>query len=359
MSVQLLDGSSLTLPKCVLENLPDAIVVLDHNGQLVSCNRCARETVPADALEALVESTRPVAIRALFEQLASGGGPAHVEWACKRANGRTERLRFEGFSADRWFVIRIHEVVDQAELQIELAQLRRYAALGARAATIIHDFNNLLTPILGWTRLLEEQLDQTSPEASLAADIESVAARAALLLQDAQTLAQTKRSESRGVAANEAVLSMRAPIERLFPPSVTVEFALAPEVGAVRVNLGGLEHALLNLLVNARNAMPGPGCVTIRTQVASRGLPSSSGTRMVSLSVSDTGTGMTEEVRARAFDEFFTTRASAGGTGIGLCSVKRFALESGGGVDLASAPGAGTTVTLFLPCDDAPADGED
>jgi two-component system cell cycle sensor histidine kinase/response regulator CckA len=342
-------SSARVLSRFVLERAPEPLVVLDTHGAVVDANRSAREERRFDLLGLFSDTSLERPLRGFLAALRAGG---HGLLELQRVGGagRAGQLRLEGFAVEDWFVVSVRDVSERSDMELELRQLRRADSLGLLTASIIHDFNNLLTPILGWTTILANELDASSPAASLAADIESMAARAATRVRVVRSLTQPKRSGREAVGLNAIIRVMRPLLERLFGGRMELEFKLDERVGCVRIDRGQLEHALLNLLVNARNALPGAGRVTISTSlVEGAATPELSPAAFVALAVSDTGTGMSEEVRARAFEEFFTTRATSGGTGLGLASVKRFASESGGRVTLESALGRGTTVTLLLP----------
>jgi signal transduction histidine kinase len=334
------------LSQYVLEGLPEPVLIFDSAGVLIEANRSARGSLSADTYELFQVEKRTRQVHAFFEELASSGR-ASLELEPHRAGTpKAQRhLSLDGVAAERRYVVRVRDVTELRALERELIQLRRGAMSGLLAATVMHDFNNLLTPLLEWSAQLSRQLDRGSPVGALAADIESLAARVASMLRDARSLTETQGSGAAELDLNQVILQLRPLIERLFTAQVKLEFALEDGVGIVHADRGGLEHTLLNLLVNARNALPRAGHVIVSTRLVRAEYADAS--RFVSLTVSDTGVGMTEEVRSRAFEDFFTT--SAGGTGLGLASVRRFARESGGTVTLDSAPARGTTVTVLLP----------
>lgn len=294
------------LSRFVLESLPEPVLVVDPSGAVVEANRCARQCLTAETFELFRAQPRSPVVEAFFEALARSG-QASVELEHPAAGAvMSQQLSLDGFAVERRYVVRVRDVSEQRRLERELAQL------------------------------------------------ESMAARAAVLVRNARVLTHAHRPQPAALDLNEVIRGMRLLIEQLFAQRMNLEFSLEDAVGAVRVERSRLEHALLNLLANARNALPGAGHVTISTRV----IPTEPGAaRFVSLSVSDTGSGMTEEARARAFDEFYTTSTAAGGTGLGLASVRRFARDSGGTVTLDSAPARGTTVTVLLPRVEAAAEG--
>ncbi len=220
----------------------------------------------------------------------------------------------------------------------ELSQLRASASFALVAASLVHDFNNLLTPMLVLSSCLQREVDENSTAATLAAEINGAAALAAALMRDLLSLARApEKSSVARVDVNEVVVARRRLIERLVGESVHVVLDLAWDVGEVEVDRGRLEHALFNLVANARDAMPAGGTLTLATRAEGD---------MVMLAVEDTGVGMNEEVRMRAFESFFTTK---GGVGIGLASVARLARDGGGSVTHETEPAEGPAVALRLP----------
>jgi signal transduction histidine kinase len=343
MSRKLPYSSARVLSQYVLEALREPVVVLDRDGAMVEANHSARQQRRCD-LRALLGEQRA---RQLLAEL-NARGRASLELLHERDAQQPEQLLVEGLAVEDWFVVSVRDVTQLRVSERELAQLRGVGSLGLLTASIVHDFNNLLQPMLGWTSLLASKLDQRSPAGLLAADIEAMLARAAALVRDVRTLAHSDPAAEETLPLNATLDAMRPLLERLFGGVMRLSFALDERVGSVRVARDRLEHALLNLLVNARNALPAGGAVSIHTGLTEL-VENGAARGYVSLAVSDTGCGMSEEVRAQAFDEFFTTGGSAGGTGLGLASVKRFASESGGLVRLQSARGEGTTVTLLFP----------
>ncbi|MDX7951656.1 PAS domain S-box protein [Lichenihabitans sp. Uapishka_5] len=269
---------------------------------------------------------------------------ASLEGAAIYANGRdvtAERLQAEALR--------------QAEEQ--LRQSQKMEAVGQLTGGIAHDFNNLLTGITGALDLLGKRLAQgrtDTAERYIGMAMNS-ANRAAALTHRLLAFSRRQPLEAKPVDVNRLVTSMDDLVRRTIGERVTFDFALGTDLSPTLCDPHQLENALLNLVINARDAMPDGGCLTITTAEAvlqPSGPELEGGTRpgrYVSLGVSDTGTGMTPDVIARAFDPFFTTKPIGQGTGLGLSMIYGFAKQSDGTVRITSAVGAGTTVTLFLP----------
>jgi PAS domain S-box-containing protein len=246
------------------------------------------------------------------------------------------------------------DALRQAEEQLRQAQ--KMEAVGQLTGGIAHDFNNLLTGIIGSLELLQARISQGRisdlHRYSIAA--RGAAERAAALTHRLLAFSRRQTLDPRPTDANRLVAGMEDLIRRTVGPSVAVEVVAAGGLWATMVDPNQLESALLNLSINARDAMQEGGRLTIETAnrwlderaARARDLPPG---QYVSLCVSDSGTGMTPDVAARAFDPFFTTKPIGMGTGLGLSMIYGFARQSGGQVRIYSEPGQGTTVCLYLP----------
>jgi PAS domain S-box-containing protein len=237
-----------------------------------------------------------------------------------------------------------------------LRQSQKMEAVGQLTGGLAHDFNNLLTGISGSLELLETRLAQGRvKEADRYLTVaQGAAKRAAALTHRLLAFSRRQTLDPKPTDMNRLVHGMDELIRRTVGPAVTVAVAADPAVWAVLADPNQLENALLNLCINARDAMPSGGSLTIATgnhaldAAAAKALELAAG-EYVSLRVADTGSGMTPEVIACAFDPFFTTKPIGEGTGLGLSMVYGFARQSGGQARIDSAPGRGTEVCLYLP----------
>lgn len=247
-------------------------------------------------------------------------------------------------------------------IQEQLNQAQKMEAIGQLTGGVAHDFNNLLTVILGNLDTVQRRASAT--DARLQRAIEHAtrgAERAAALTHQLLAFARRQPLNPKPTGVNQLVTTLLELIRRTLPEAITVQSRLSAGVGQVSVDPNQMESALLNLAVNARDAMSGKGTLTISTDLVDIGeddarrlgdLPA--GQHAV-ISVIDTGAGMSAEVIARAFDPFFTTKPMGQGTGLGLSQVFGFVKQSGGTVKLQSEPGQGTTVKVYLPRVDASA----
>jgi signal transduction histidine kinase/ActR/RegA family two-component response regulator len=245
------------------------------------------------------------------------------------------------------------EAAERANAEAQLRQAQKMQALGQLTGGIAHDFNNLLTVIQGSADVLRRSGLSEEKRVRFADAIVQTAGRAAALTGQLLAFARRQPLQPETIDINERITAMTDLLDRTLGERIEVRTELADDLCAVIADPAQLESAVINIAVNARDAMPDGGVLTIRTEETS--LPDSDH-RAVALSLTDTGAGIEPEVLARVFEPFFTTKAVGRGTGLGLSQVYGFAAQSGGDVRLESEPGKGTTVAILLPCTDQPAD---
>ncbi len=247
-----------------------------------------------------------------------------------------------------------HDMRELKNLEAHLRQMQRLEALGRLAGGIAHDFNNILSIILSYSTILLADLPPGTPAVEDVQEIHTAGERAARLTRQLLAFSRRQVLEPRVVDLNEVVLGMDKMTRRLLGEDIRLKTELSPTLGRVKVDVGQFEQVLLNLAVNARDAMPNGGTLTIASANVDTGSPI--GGRCVRLSVSDTGAGMDEATRQRAFEPFFTTKANGKGTGLGLATVFGVIEQSGGRISVSSVLGRGTTFVVHLPrCDEEPA----
>ncbi len=246
------------------------------------------------------------------------------------------------------------DITARRQAEDALRQSQKLEAIGQLTGGIAHDFNNLLTPIVGSFDLLERKCRDDPQALRLISGALQSAERARLLVQRLLAFARRQHLEARAVDLEHLVRGMLDLIGRSLGPRIEVRVEMAADLPAARVDPNQLEVALLNLAVNARDAMPEGGTISISASTADVGreAPDLVQGRYVCLSVADDGIGMTPETLARAVEPFFTTKAIGKGTGLGLSMVHGLAAQSGGQLTLESIPGKGTTATLWLPAAD-------
>ncbi len=317
----------------VLGRSPFVLVPPDRQGEFQELvGRVQRgERVPAFETVRLHKEGRPVAVSlSLSPVLGAGGAVA-------------------GFAAI------YRDSTGHRRLEDQLRQAQKMEAVGRLAGGIAHDFNNLLTVINGYAELLLETVPRGDPLRDMLTDMKTAGDRAAAVTR--QLLAYSRRQILAPVVLdlNAVVTDMGRMLRRVIGEDIELVTELAPGLRRVQADPGQLEQVVLNLAVNARDAMPQGGRLTLATADADPQGPAARRRpgQYVQLIVRDTGCGMTDEVKARIFEPFFTTKGVGQGTGLGLATVYGIVEQSGGCIEVESAPGRGTTFTIELPAADA------
>lgn len=249
----------------------------------------------------------------------------------------------------------MEEVDRRSKAEDQLRQIQKMEAVGQLTGGIAHDFNNMLAVIMGGLNLLQRKLSRGETDVQRFVDgaLEG-AQRAANLTQRLLAFSRQQPLSPEPLNANKLVASMTELLARTLGEPITVETVLSAGLWRIKADPGQLENAILNLSVNARDAMPGGGRLTIETANAyvddayAKEFAIDSG-QYVLIAVADTGSGMSSDVMAKAFDPFFTTKDVGKGTGLGLSQVYGFVRQSGGHVKIYSELGIGTTVKIYLP----------
>jgi two-component system, cell cycle sensor histidine kinase and response regulator CckA len=254
------------------------------------------------------------------------------------------------------------DVTERRRLEEQLRQAQKMEAVGMLAGGVAHDFNNLLTIITGYGQLIVNSLPADNPSHHSAEQIVKAGERAAALTMQLLAFSRRQVLQPKVLDLNMLVKTLSTMLQRLIGEDIELRLSLRADLGRVNADPGQLEQVLMNLVVNARDAMPQGGTVTVETANAG-----SNGSErhtladrkaLVMLAVSDTGHGMDESTRARLFEPFFTTKTPGKGTGLGLSTVFGIIKQSGGSLDVSSQPGKGTTVRVFLPSIDQPVAAE-
>jgi two-component system, cell cycle sensor histidine kinase and response regulator CckA len=255
----------------------------------------------------------------------------------------------------QYLLMYLRDITERKSLEDQLRLAQKMEAVGQLAGGIAHDFNNLLTAILGSTELLLASTEADDPRRDDVHEIGRAAHRASGLVRQLLAFSRKQVMQPRLVNLNAIVREMGGLLRRLVGERITLRLDLDPALGDVTADPGQLEQVIANLGVNARDAMPHGGTLTIATANVSRvGLtgPSDEGIPagpLVVLIVKDTGTGMDEHVLAHLFEPFFTTKELGRGTGLGLATVYGIVRQSGGQIQVTSRPGEGSTFTVYFP----------
>jgi CheY-like chemotaxis protein len=252
-------------------------------------------------------------------------------------------------------------VTRRRALEEQLRQVQKLEAVGRLAGGVAHDFNNLLTAVVGNASLLMQAVPKAAPEYELAAAIEQAAWRATELTRQLLGFSRQTILWLRPLSLNDSVTEVITILKRTIDPRVTVELSCAPDLPPVRADAGQMNQVLMNLCLNACDAMPEGGRLTLETSRQAVGPEHTQAFvearpgAFVRLRVADTGTGVAPELLPRIFDPFFTTKPPGKGTGLGLAMVFGIVKQHEGWVECRSEPGRGTRFDVYLPAHEGPA----
>ncbi len=249
----------------------------------------------------------------------------------------------------------VREMEERQRLEIEFRQSQKMEAMGVLAGGVAHDFNNLLTVIGGYSEVLQARLPPNSPMQEQVAQIAQASERAALLTRQLLAFSRKQVLAPKVVNLNAVVRDISKMLRRLIGEDIELRLLLDFTIGQLRADPGQLGQVLLNLAINARDAMPRGGVLTVRTRAATSdeahrvALLAAPPGRYLLLEVADTGCGMDEPTQARIFEPFFTTKEAGKGTGLGLSTVYGIVAQSDGHIDVVSELGRGSSFRLYFP----------
>jgi PAS domain S-box-containing protein len=252
-----------------------------------------------------------------------------------------------------FLLVMIEDIAAYKEAERKLRDAQKMEAIGRLVGGVAHDFNNLLTGVMLYSDLLQSALPPDSRSARHAEEIRMAGEQGAALVQQLLAIARQQVVEPRVLNLNAKITETRNLLSRLIGENVHLHTQLAEDLGEVRMDPAQVQQILLNLVLNARDALPGGGWIRVRTtncnfQPPAQALPTES-IAGVLISVSDNGCGMGEETRAHLFEPFFTTKSAGRGNGLGLATVHEIVAKCGGRIDVDSSPGYGTTFRVYLP----------
>jgi PAS domain S-box-containing protein len=364
----------------ILESAVTAIITIDDRGLIENVNPATERLFGYSAAEVIGQNVKilmPEPYRTEHDRYIDSylkSGTRKIigigrEVTGQRKDGTTFPLHLavSEFNAEgrRYFTGMISDLSDREhaeaalrESERRLAQAQKMEAVGQLTGGIAHDFNNLLLVIAGNLELLERHLD-TEDSKALLREAQDAAALGSKLTDQLLTFARRKHMDAQVVQINDLVVGITDMLRRTLGEHITLSTSLARDVWSIRADPGQIQSALVNMAVNARDAMAKGGKLVVETRNvildSDQGdFPSELGPGgYVQLSISDTGSGMPPEVRDRVFEPFFTTKDKGRGTGLGLAMVYGFVKQSGGHVTIYSEVGHGSTFNLYFPCAEA------
>ena len=352
----------------ILEAAHDAILTVDQRLTIREFNPAAEQMFGERRMDILgrsIEVLLPPADRA--DQIQSlgrylmtrAGAPRQLELTGMRSDGTEFPIEVTvariGSDARSEMAVFIRDVTERRALEEQLRQSQKLEAIGRLAGGVAHDFNNILMSIMGAADLLLMELGADDPARGEATEVKQSVLRGAALTRQLLAFSRRQASRPRLFALGEVVGGMESMLRRLIGPEIEFDIDSVGEPVAVMADPAQIEQVILNLVINARDAMPRGGRLTLRVETltvdetAALAHVEGHAGRYARLSVADTGTGIDEATRARLFEPFFTTKEQGKGTGLGLSIVYGIVRQSGGYITVVSEPGRGATFMIYLP----------
>jgi two-component system cell cycle sensor histidine kinase/response regulator CckA len=357
--------SSETRLRTLVDTAPAGIVEVDLEGRVRWWNRAAHQIFawPSFADELDTSPNFPESalqeLGALWSEVRKQSTPANRDLIDVEIRGRRRDLMASAVllpSPDESpsILMLVDDVTDQRQLKAEVRHAQQMEIRGRVASSVAHDFNNLLTLISGYAEILTGDLGASHPSLEMVKDIQSTASRASVLTAQLQTIGRTPSLEPIIVDPVAMLENNADVIERIVGDTIATHWALDSDAGTIRVDVGQFEQMMLNLAINARDAMADGG--ELRVSVDTANISAERATRLnvepgayVEIHVADTGVGMDAETLAKCFDTFFTTKGPFKGTGMGLAAARRLVEGSHGAITCRSEVGAGTDFEVLFP----------
>jgi len=358
------------LHESIVSTIPSSLLILDDNLDVIMANRRYLENQEVSLEEVKGKNIADVFPKSiLFEQglleriinVARYGGRDEIPGVKHTSRDHPDKflnVNICGINTpgDKTGVLLVlDDVTEQRSLREQLNQSQKLEAVGRLAGGVAHDFNNELTIIMGLSDLILTGLNDNDPLRKDMSEISDAAERSSALIRQLLAFSRKQFLEPRILDLNSVLANLEKMLRRLIGEDIELLITLEPELGRVKADPGQIEQVIVNLAVNARDAMPQGGKLTIRTgnvhldeSFVARHVGSRPGPH-VNISVTDTGGGMDEETRTHIFEPFFTTKEPGKGTGLGLSTVYGIVKQSGGSIWVESEPGKGTIFDIYLP----------
>ena len=355
--------ASPQLATAVFRDAPVGVAIADSDGRIVEANNAFAEFLNAGAGRNLGDLIEAADKPTVLDLLAKAKDGAHGNAVELRPAGQPERMAElyaapanGGSSSNSGRVILyLVDVSDQKALETKFAQSQKMQAVGKLAGGVAHDFNNILTVIIGNSEFLLMRHTAGDPSFNEINLIHQDALRAANLVKQLLAFSREQTMQPKVLALNGAIAEMHQLLSRLVGEGIEIKLENAPDLWPINADESQLTNAIMNLVVNARDAMPNGGTITIRTanQSVPQAMPLGAAIMpaddYVRIDVADQGTGIAKEHIGKIFDPFFTTKPVGSGTGLGLATVYGIVKQTGGYITVDSEVGKGTTFSIFLP----------
>lgn len=358
---------SIQLQARMLDQVGQAVIATDVNSNITYWNRAAEtnygwldaEALGRNVLDLIVPDVAKQQVVDIISRVATG-----ETWSGESAGLRRDRKIFpifltvspiRGDDGQLAGLIGVStDIAERRNLEDQLRQTQKMDTVGRLAGGVAHDFNNLLTAILGFTQLGIAELPADHRVAEYLKQVQDAAQRAANFTKQLMQFSRHQAVESKVVNLSDVILDTTGMLRRLITEDIELAVLLTSDPTPVKADPGNLQQLLMNLVVNARDAMPQGGKITIQTSRPAmdsvEDMQYTMGSKdQVVLSVSDTGVGMTQEVKAHLFEPFFTTKPKGQGTGLGLATCYGIVQRSGGHIEVESEPGVGTFFRIYFP----------
>jgi two-component system cell cycle sensor histidine kinase/response regulator CckA len=356
--------------RALFDAAPVAIAITDADGIIVDCNRAFEKLseqpraglIGSPLLDRIIQDDQRTFAGELDKVLAGASDGSHVDvrvsgTGVSQTSVFVGPLSAPGDSEIEGVVAHFIDVTEQKELEVQFAQAQKMQAMGQLAGGVAHDFNNLLTAMIGFCDLLLQRHGAGDPSFADIMQIKQNANRAANLVRQLLAFSRKQPLQPKDLNITDALMELSHLLTRLIGESIEYKLIHGRDLGLVRVDPGQFDQMIINLAVNARDAMPGGGTLTITTgaevfdeptQLGAEQVPAG---RYIYISVSDTGTGIPPENLGRIFEPFFSTKKEipGAGTGLGLATVYGIVRQTGGFILVDSAPGKGASFSLYLP----------
>jgi PAS domain S-box-containing protein len=353
--------------RSLVEGAPHGIYRATPTGQFLEVNPALQRMLGYDSMQELFRADLATQVfrhtsdyLRMNEYLSESKELKDIELEWKRSKGEPIMVRCSGHHVEvkdgaGYFEVYAEDVTEKRTMERQLRMAQKMEAVGRLSGGIAHDFNNLLGVIIGYSGVLKKNLDKTAPTYEFALEIEKAGQRAASLTRQLLAFSRQQVLSPSVLSLNSLVTDMEKMLPRLLGEDINVSVSLDPQLGTVKADQSQIEQVIMNLAVNARDAMPSGGRLEIKTANAemdyafTRDHPGSNTGSYVLLAISDSGTGMSPETITHIFEPFFTTKGVGEGTGLGLATVYGVVKQSNGYIWVVSAPNKGAKFEIYLP----------